>query len=79
MEQLNATVKQNAQNTRLADSFAGQTAHIARGSSDVMRQLIDTINTIKVSSSQVGEILRVINGIAFQTNILAVNAAVEAA
>ncbi|BCQ46212.1 hypothetical protein ERHA55_37390 [Erwinia rhapontici] len=79
MEQLNATVQQNAENTRLADSFTEQTAQIARSSSHVMRQLIDTMETIKVSSSRVGEILSVIDGIAFQTNILALNAAVEAA
>ncbi len=79
MEQLNATVQQNAENTRLADSFTEQTAAIARDSSHVMRQLIDTMETIKTSSSRVGEILSVIDGIAFQTNILALNAAVEAA
>lgn len=79
MEQLNATVQQNAENTRLADAFTEQTAQIARSSSHVMRQLIDTMETIKVSSSRVGEILSVIDGIAFQTNILALNAAVEAA
>ena len=79
MEQLNATVQQNAENTRLADAFTEQTAEIARNSSDVMRQLIDTMETIRTSSSRVGEILSVIDGIAFQTNILALNAAVEAA
>ncbi|WP_147199069.1 methyl-accepting chemotaxis protein [Pantoea sp. CCBC3-3-1] len=79
MEQLNATVQQNAANTRLADEFTEQTAHIARSSSEVMNQVITTMASIKSSSSRVGEILSVIDGIAFQTNILALNAAVEAA
>ena len=79
MEQLNATVQQNAVNARLADEFTEQTAAIAQTSSEAMRQLIATMETIKTSSGQVGEILSVIDGIAFQTNILALNAAVEAA
>ncbi|MBV4369032.1 methyl-accepting chemotaxis protein [Erwinia sp. BNK-24-b] len=79
MEQLNATVQLNAENTRLADSFTEQTAQIARSSSEVMNQVIVTMASIKASSSRVGEILSVIDGIAFQTNILALNAAVEAA
>lgn len=79
MEQLNATVQQNAENTRLADEFTEQTAQIARSSSDVMNQVIQTMASIQTSSSRVGEILSVIDGIAFQTNILALNAAVEAA
>ena len=79
MEQLNATVQQNAANTRLADEFTEQTAQIARSSSEVMNQVITTMASIKSSSSRVGEILSVIDGIAFQTNILALNAAVEAA
>ena len=79
MEQLNATVQQNAANTRLADEFTEHTAQIARSSSEVMNQVIATMASIKSSSGRVGEILGVIDSIAFQTNILALNAAVEAA
>lgn len=39
----------------------------------------DTINKLLESSSQIGEILTVINDIADQTNLLALNAAIEAA
>ena len=41
--------------------------------------LSDTINNLLESSSQIGEILTVINDIADQTNLLALNAAIEAA
>lgn len=41
--------------------------------------LSDTINKLLESSSQIGEILTVINDIADQTNLLALNAAIEAA
>lgn len=41
--------------------------------------LSDTINNLLESSTQIGEILTVINDIADQTNLLALNAAIEAA
>ena len=41
--------------------------------------LSDTINKLLESSTQIGEILTVINDIADQTNLLALNAAIEAA
>lgn len=41
--------------------------------------LSDTINNLLESSAQIGEILTVINDIADQTNLLALNAAIEAA
>jgi methyl-accepting chemotaxis protein len=79
MEQLNVTVQQNAEHTRMADAAAEQTAQIARNSSEVMNEVIHTMSAIQSSSRRVGEILEVIDSIAFQTNILALNAAVEAA
>jgi hypothetical protein len=45
----------------------------------MVRQVIDTMDTIKQSSGKISDIIGVIDGIAFQTNILALNAAVEAA
>ncbi|MDR2883608.1 MAG: methyl-accepting chemotaxis protein [Deferribacteraceae bacterium] len=41
--------------------------------------LATTINSLSESTGQIGEILSVINGIAGQTNLLALNAAIEAA
>jgi methyl-accepting chemotaxis protein len=45
----------------------------------VVRQVVDTMNSINASSRKIVDIIAVIDGIAFQTNILALNAAVEAA
>src|SRR4030095_11117788 len=42
-------------------------------------QVVQTMGEIQTSSRKIGDIIGVIDGIAFQTNILARNAAVEAA
>ncbi len=41
-------------------------------------QVVDTMQAIGVSSQNIVEIIAMIDGIAFQTNILVLNAAVEA-
>lgn len=79
MEELNATVQQNAENTRLADTVAENTSKIAQTSSRTMDEMMHTMEAIQSSSQRVAEILGLIDSIAFQTNILALNAAVEAA
>lgn len=44
-----------------------------------MQQLVERMQRIATSAEKMGEMIRVIDGIAFQTNILALNASVEAA
>lgn len=44
-----------------------------------MQELQNAIHNIKTSTFKIREIIRTIEDIAFQTNILAINAAVEAA
>jgi methyl-accepting chemotaxis protein len=45
----------------------------------VIGQVVHTMNGIRTASNKIGEIIGVIEGIAFQTNILALNADIEAA
>lgn len=79
MEELNATVRQNSENTHQADELAETTAQAASRCGDMMRNVISTMNSVSTSSGRMVEIVSVIDSIAFQTNILALNAAVEAA
>jgi methyl-accepting chemotaxis protein len=93
VEEINATVNQVAQNSGKAASMAQETVQTAKGGSDVvletvagMRQISDAVSqsatliaTLGKSSDQIGEIVRVIEDIADQTNLLALNAAIEAA
>jgi len=44
-----------------------------------MRELLTAMNDISLSSNRISKIIKVIDDIAFQTNILSLNAAVEAA
>ncbi|WP_116138435.1 methyl-accepting chemotaxis protein [Trinickia diaoshuihuensis] len=79
MEQLTATVKQNADNARQANQMAADTSRIAGEGGEAVQQVVSTMQNIAASSARVVDIISVIEGIAFQTNILALNAAVEAA
>jgi methyl-accepting chemotaxis protein len=79
MDELSATVKQNADNAHQANLLASRTSEVAVGGSAVMAQVVDTMGSINESSKKIVDIISVIEGIAFQTNILALNAAVEAA
>ena len=79
MEQLNATVKQNADNAERANQLALGASTVAIQGADVVSQVVITMKGINDSSKKIADIISVIDGIAFQTNILALNAAVKAA
>jgi len=79
MEQLTATVKQNAENARQASQLALSASETARRGGKVVDNVVQTMSEIAGSSQKIADITSVIDGIAFQTNILALNAAVEAA
>jgi methyl-accepting chemotaxis protein len=79
MEQITATVKQNADNARQANTLVIAASNFAIKGGEEVGQVVNTMNSIKDSSRKIVDIIAVIDGIAFQTNILALNAAVEAA
>ncbi|HUG60083.1 MAG TPA: methyl-accepting chemotaxis protein, partial [Candidimonas sp.] len=79
MEELTSTVTQNADNARLANQLALSASNVALKGGQVVKQVVDTMASINVSSQKIVDIIGIIDGIAFQTNILALNAAVEAA
>ncbi len=76
MEELTSTVKQNAENARQANSLANSASDVASKGGAVVSQVIDTMSSINESAKKIVDIISVIDGIAFQTNILALNAAV---
>jgi methyl-accepting chemotaxis protein len=72
LEQMAAMTRTNAGNSKEANDLATQ-AHKAANEGET------TMTAINESSDQISKIIKVIEEIAFQTNLLALNAAVEAA
>lgn len=72
-------VEENATTVSQASDLARQAQAAARESSELVRKVITTMQTMAQSSHRIAEITALIDSIAFQTNILALNAAVEAA
>ncbi|QDL55273.1 methyl-accepting chemotaxis protein [Rhodoferax aquaticus] len=79
MEELSAQVKHNADNALQAKQLASSASAVALRGGEVVGRVVNTMQEINESSRKIFDIISVIDGIAFQTNILAVNAAVEAA
>jgi len=79
MEELTATVKQNTGSAQQANAMAQSAYEVAGEGSKSVQQVIATMATIKHRSDEIHRIVEEVEAIAFQTNILSLNAAVEAA
>jgi len=79
MGQLGATVTHNADNAHQAEQLAAGASAVARRGGQAVGEVVATMKGINESSHRIAGIIGVIDGIAFQTNILSLNAAVEAA
>jgi methyl-accepting chemotaxis protein len=79
MRELTSVVRRNAERARSASGMAQNASGVAVRGGDVVEKVVNTMDSISVSSKRIVDIIEVIEGIAFQTNILALNAAVEAA
>jgi len=79
LEQMAAMTRTNAENARQANELATAAKANAEKGDQTMGQLNQAMQAINESASQINRIIKVIEEIAFQTNLLALNAAVEAA
>ncbi len=72
-------VKHNAENSSKAYEMSTDATTAINDSNDKMQKLMVSMNDIHAKSGEISKIIRTIQDIAFQTNILALNASVEAA
>ena len=79
IEQIFAQIKQNANNATEASELAEKTKLNAEKGNQQMADMLKSMEEINNASSNISKIIKVIDDIASQTNILSLNAAVEAA
>ncbi len=79
LEEMTSIIHQNAGNAKEANGLAKNAFESAEKGTNAMTTMADAMNEIRQSSDETAKINKVIDEIAFQTNLLALNAAVEAA
>lgn len=79
ISEISSQTKNNAQNANEANKLAKATKENAVLGNSRMNEMLKAMNDINESSANISKIIKVIDDIAFQTNILSLNAAVEAA
>jgi len=73
------TARQNGQQAEQSACIVGDTVQKMREIADVVQESSETVRELGESSEEIEEIVSIINEIADQTNLLALNAAIEAA
>ncbi len=79
MEEVAGRIRQTADNAGQVQEQAGEMGRQLTESNQKMKEMIIAMEKINSSSGEIGKIIKAIEDIAFQTNILALNASVEAA
>ncbi len=79
IQEINVQTQENAVNARTAEELSSKSMENASEGKQDMQNMLDSMERIKEASASIAKIIKVIEDIAFQTNLLALNAAVEAA
>lgn len=79
IEEISSQTERNAEDANKANELTKAVKVNADRGNEQMKDMLNAIEEINISSNNINRIIKVIDDIAFQTNILALNAAVEAA
>jgi len=79
VEEMTGSVRHNAERAAHAALLASTASSRAQGGQDAISDTVEAMSAIAASGQRIGEITDIIEDLAFQTNILSLNAAVEAA
>lgn len=79
INEISSQVQETAENANEARSQTDRAGERVASSNEQMQEMISSMREISEKSSQISKIIKTIEEIAFQTNILALNAGVEAA
>ena len=79
MEEMTSNVQNNAQKANDMAAMAAQTDASAKEGAELAGRTANAMNEIQHATSSINDAVAIIENIAFQTNILSLNAAVEAA
>ena len=79
LEELASMTRQNADNANRTSSSTAQTVKLINEGTKSVNNMSAAMNEISDSAEKINQIIKTIQEIAFQTNLLALNAAVEAA
>ncbi len=79
IERINQKLNATSKNTESAAGFAGLAHSNALQADEKMVEMVESIGEIRKSSEEIKSVIKTIEDIAFQTNILSLNASIEAA
>lgn len=77
--EVSENVATNAENAKKANMLATTSGEVAEATLQDMKEMLSAMNEISISAENIEKVIKVIDDITFQTNILSLNAAVEAA